>query len=382
MQILVWGCGASSRNPKLEFATMSKTKLRAGVIGVGVGWNHVEAYQMHADSDCVAICDANPATLKERGDRFAIVPENRHLDYKQLLKRDDIDAVSVALPNWLHEPVVMDALAAGKHVLCEKPLATDPDAAKRMRDAAKSAGKLLMVCYNHRFRPEIDWLKQQVLAGEFGRVYAARAGWMREGFIPAHGAWFTQKDKAGGGALIDLGVHVLDLALYLMGYPQPVSVSGAVFSEFGSRNQKMVPRDARLGHKIDVEDHGMGFVRFANGAVLNLEVSWAAHREPTQDDYYVRLFGSDAGANFFIKKYNDHALNLFKYVNGEPTTVTPTMGARNPLRGHKAAVSHFVDCVVNGTACMAPADHGVIGVQIIDALYRSAKEGREVTIEA
>jgi predicted dehydrogenase len=358
---------------------MTTNMMRAGVIGVGVGWNHIEGFQTHPDSDCVAICDANPATLKERGDRFAIVPENRHVDYKALLARSDIDAVSVALPNWLHEPVVMAALEAGKHVLCEKPLATDPAAAIRMRDAAKAAGKLLMVCYNHRFRPEIDWLKKQVQGGGFGKVYAARAGWMREGFIPAHGAWFTQKDKAGGGALIDLGVHVLDLALWLMGYPKPVSVSGAVFDAFLSRGQKMVPRDAKLPHRPDVEDHGMGFVRFDTGAVLNLEVSWAAHREPTQDDYYVRLFGSDAGANFFIRKYNEHALGMYKLVDGEPVSVTPSLSARG-LRGHKAAVAHFVDCIVHGAECKAPADHGVTGVQIIDALYRSAREGREVTI--
>ena len=136
-----------------------------------------------------------------------------------------------------------------------------PISAQRILDAAEAAGRTLMVCYNHRYRPEIVWLKEQITHGDFGEIYAAKAGWMREGWIPTHGAWFTQKERSGGGVLIDLGVHVLDLALWLLGYPKPVSVSGAAFAKFGPRQQKTKPRDIKPS-AFDVDDSGFGFVRF------------------------------------------------------------------------------------------------------------------------
>jgi len=357
------------------------SKLRTAVIGVGVGWNHIEGFQTHPGCELVAICDVNPVALKERGAKFNI-PETHHFtDYKQLLASKEIDAVSIALPNWLHEPVAMEAFAHGKHVLSEKPLASTVEAGQHIIDAAASANKTLMVCYNHRYRPEIVWLKGQIRAGDFGNIYAAKAGWMREGWIPTHGAWFTQKERAGGGALIDLGVHVLDLALWLMGYPKPVAVSGAAFAEFGPRGQKTKPRDVKPPN-FDVDDSGFGFVRFDNGAVLQFESAWASHREPNQDGYFVRLFGSEAGANFFTGAANGETVQLFKYINDQPSAITPQLSgnARGGVNGHRIAVHHFVDSVINNTVPESPGEHGLIGLQIIDAIYRSSQEGKEIVI--
>jgi predicted dehydrogenase len=353
-------------------------KLRAAVIGVGVGWNHVQGYQTSPHAELVALCDANPAALQACGDEFSVPPSGRYTDYNAVLGRDDIDAVSIALPNFLHEPVAVAAFEHGKHVLCEKPLATDPASGQRILDAAQSAGKTLMVCYNHRYRPEIMWLKDQIVRGEFGRVYAAKAGWMREGWIPTHGAWFTQKAKSGGGALIDLGVHVLDMALWLMGYPKPVSVSGAAYAEFGPRLQKTRPRDMKPAHAIDVDDLGLGFVRFENGAVLQFEAAWATHREPTQDGIFVRLFGSEAGANFFTGMPNGETVSMFRYVNDQPSAITPKLSSG--ISGHVRAVHHFVDCALNGKTPESPGEHGLIGLKIINAIYESARTGREVEL--
>ncbi|MCS6774063.1 MAG: Gfo/Idh/MocA family oxidoreductase, partial [Thermoflexales bacterium] len=173
-----------------------ESKLRAAVIGVGVGWNHIEGYQTHPCCELAAICDINEALLNERGDRFNVPPARRFTDYRRVLASPEIDAVSIALPNWLHEPVAVEAFQHGKHVLIEKPLALSVEAGERILAAAKSANRVLMVCYNHRYRPEIVWLKQLALKGEFGHIYAAKAGWLREGWIPTHGAWFTQRDRA------------------------------------------------------------------------------------------------------------------------------------------------------------------------------------------
>lgn len=359
------------------------TKLRAAVIGIGVGWSHLTGYQTSPLSECVAICDANPTVLQERGEKFNIPAAARFTDYRELLSQPDIDAVSVCVPNFLHEPIVMAALQAGKHVLCEKPLATTVAAGQRMIAAAKAANRLLMVCYNHRYRPDVYWLKEQARAGTFGHIYAAKAGWMREGWIPTHGAWFTQKDKAGGGVLIDLGVHALDLALWLMDYPQPISVTGTAFAEFGSRGQKHRAIDPAPVN-FDVEDMGMGFVRFANGSVLSLEASWAAHREPKQDDYYVRLFGREAGANVFTHKYSEHIVELYKLDEQQPRqpiAIVPDLTAYESFRrGHHAVTHHFADCVVNGAIPESPAEHGLIGLQIVEGIYRSSQLGGEIRV--
>ena len=352
-------------------------KLRCAVIGIGVGWAHIEGYQTAKNAKLVALCDANENLLKERGEKYAVPPKMRFTDYHALLERDDIDAVSIALPNFLHEPVALEALRAGKHVLCEKPLAMDAPSAQRIVDATKDAGKTLMVCYNHRYRPEIEWLKKKQLTGEFGNIYAAKAGWMREGWIPTHGAWFTQKERAGGGALIDLGVHVLDLALWLMGYPKPVRVSGAAFAEFGFRGQKTNPRELKPA-KFDVEDLGMGFVRFENGSVLTFESAWATHRQPTQDGYFVRLFGSEGGANFFTGEPSGKTVAFYTLKKDEPVEETPAKLVNT--RGHTIAVHHFVDCALTGKTPASPGEHGVIGLKIIDAIYESAKTGKEVEL--
>ena len=355
--------------------------LRCAVIGVGVGWNHIEGYQTSARADCVAICDANPAALRERGEKHAIPPSGRFVDYKELLADPDIDAVSICLPNFLHEPVALEALARGKHVLCEKPLAVDADAAQRIVDAAKSAGRTLMVCYNHRYRPEIVWLKEQIARGDFGRIYAAKAGWMREGWIPMHGAWFTQKDKSGGGALIDLGVHVLDLTLWLMGHPTPVSVSGQTFSKFGARGRKSWGTAARPGGPgvFDVEDLAAGFVRFADGRALSIETSWASHTNAGRDDYSVTLYGEEGGGELSVRNYGQHdTVTFFTEQGGQPVDLRPKLVAGG---GHQLACEHFVSCIRSGSAPDSPGEQGVVLMKIIDALYESAQTGVEVRLQ-
>ncbi len=356
---------------------MAESNIRAAVIGVGVGWNHIEGYQTHPHCELAAICDINTTLLNERGDKFGVPPQHRFTDYREVLRAREIDAVSIALPNWLHEPVALEAFANGKHVLIEKPLAASVEGGQRIIEAARAASKTLMVCYNHRYRPEIVWLKSLARAGEFGHIYAAKAGWLREGWIPTHGAWFTQRERSGGGALIDLGVHVLDLALWLMDYPTPISVSGAAFAEFGPRGQKTRPRSLKP-ERFDVEDSGFGFVRFANGSALQFESAWATHREPNQDAYYVRLFGSEAGANFFTGAPPGETVTVFKYINDQPASIIPRL--QTGVSSHRLAVHHFVDCLLEGKTPESPGEHGLIGLQIIDAIYRSAQHCCEVKL--
>lgn len=356
---------------------MSK-KIKAAVIGIGVGLAHARGYKACPDAELIAICDADPQRLKERGDQLGIPPEMQFTDYNKLLQLDELDVVSIGLPNFLHAPVAIASLRAGKHVLCEKPLATSAVEAKAMVTEAKQNGKQLMVCFNYRFRDDTRWLMAMRNAGKYGDVYYARAGWLRNTGIPGAGGWFTTKAKSGGGPLIDLGVHILDLTLWLMGYPRAVSVSGATFAKFGPLGKKSGTKPNFSG-TFDVEDLAAGFVRFENGAALQIETSWGSHTKPGRDDYFVTLYGTEGGSEMYVANYTDRdTLSFYTEESGQPVLVKPAIV--NRAGGHELAVGHFVHCVKNNLPVEATAEQGLALMQIIDALYESAQTGKEIRL--
>jgi predicted dehydrogenase len=157
-------------------------KVRAGVIGAGIGKFHIQGYQGHANAECVALCDLNGKLAKQVAQDFGV--PRVFTDYKEMLKLEGLNAVSVCVPNALHRPVVVDCLNAGVNVLCEKPLSVNAAEGKKMTDAAKAAGKMLMMQFNNRYRPESQLLKQYIEGGELGEVYFARCGWIRRNGIP------------------------------------------------------------------------------------------------------------------------------------------------------------------------------------------------------
>ncbi len=351
-------------------------KVRVGVIGLGVGMAHARGYLACPDADLVAVCDADPARLNERGEQLKIGPERRFTDVNNFLALPDLDAVSVTLPNHLHAPISITAFQAGKHVLCEKPLARSAAEAQSMVDAAKQAGKTLMVCFNYRFREDARWLKALRDEGKLGNIYFAKAGWLRNTGIPGFGSWFTQKAQAGGGPLIDLGVHVLDLTMWLMGYPKLVSVSGATYAEFGPKGKKSWGK-AATGAKYDVEDLAAGFARFANGASLSIETSWASHTKPGRDDYFVTLYGSEGGSELYVPNYADRdTISFYSEDGGVPVNSRPAIITHGG--GHELATAHFVHCLREGVAPESTGEQGVALLTLIDGLYESAKTGYEV----
>ena len=363
-------------------------KINAAVIGLGIGLAHAEGYKACAHANLAAVCDSDPARLRQRGDQLGVPREMQFTDYEKMLALPEIEAVSIGLPNFLHAPVALAAFQAGKHVLCEKPLATSADEAGAMVAAARKAGKNLMVCFNYRFREDARWLKRLEGDGQLGRVYFARAGWSRNRGIPSLGGWFTQKAMSGGGPLIDLGVHILDLTLWLMGYPKAVAVSGATFAEFGPRGQKtfagrLAPPAstgaAPASARFDVEDLAAGFVRFENGAALSIETSWASHTKAGKDDYYVTLFGTEGGCELYVPNYADRdTLTFYTEIGGAPVNVKPAIVTRGG--GHALAVDHFVECLLAGRSPEASGEQGLALMQIIAALYELASSGREVVL--
>jgi predicted dehydrogenase len=353
-------------------------RIRTAVIGAGVGTAHIEGYLACSNAELVAVCDANPVRLNEILAHYNI--KEGFTDYKELLKRDDIDAVSIALPNDLHAPVAIDALNAGKHVLCEKPLAINAAAAQTIVDAAKASGKKLMVSFNYRYRPDARWLKALINEGKMGDLYFTKAGWIRNSGIPGLGGWFTTKNRSGGGPLIDLGVHVLDLSMWLLGYPKVKSVSGVTFAQFGPRAQKtFAGRINPVGANFDVEDLAAALVRFEDGRALQLEVSWASHTKAGRDDYFVTLYGSEAGSDLYVANYtNKDTVVLHNDVGGVMTDSRPEI-TFHKASGHALAIDHFVDCIINDKQPDATGEQGLALMQLIDAIYESAKQGSEIT---
>ena len=354
-------------------------KLRIGIIGCGgMGrWFHARHYAEHEPRvEVVALCDVLPERTQALVDE--LFPNARqYADYRELLKDPAIDAVDVCTPNYLHSEIAIAAFAAGKHVFCEKPDAIDAAKAAAMRDAAAKAGKVLMVMRNNRFTDAAKYLKAFVAAGRAGEIYAGRCGWQRRRGIPGKGGWFTTKAQSGGGPLIDLGVHMIDLAVWLMGNPRPVAVSGQTFRKFAdgddvSDSEHSKFGDAVSGGTFDVEDLAMGFIRFDNGAVLQIEFSWASNI--ARERRFVELMGTKAG--FEIE---DSQMRIFTEDRGELLDVVPP--GKQADDGHARNLRNFVDVVLDGAEPCYKPQQGVDMIAILEGFYKSAAEGREVRLD-
>ncbi|MFP3937947.1 MAG: Gfo/Idh/MocA family protein, partial [Phycisphaerae bacterium] len=338
-------------------AAKSDKTLKLAVIGLGIGRNHLKDYQGYDRSEVVAVCDKNAGRLKERGQAAGVPAERCYNDYKKLLrdaKELGLDAVSVAVPNALHAPVTVAAAKAGLHVLCEKPMAMNAREARRMMRTADEAGTKLMINFSFRFTDQSQALKRLAESGAVGDIYYGRTVWHRRRGLPGFGGWFGQKELAGGGPIIDLGVHRLDLALWLMGNPKPVTVSASTYGAIGPKLAK------KQRKKFDVEDLGCALVRFDNDATLIVEASWAGFSEK-KEDMVTQLWGTTGG---IIQR------NLAEGYTFEALAYSEKDGAlwesrlQQPLEKSPSAYRAFVDAVLDDTPLPAPAEHG-LGVQLI-----------------
>ena len=355
--------------------------LRVGIIGCGAGVFHLEGYAEEKRAKVVALAGLDTERCQELAKRFDI-PQT-YGDYRELLAQDDIDAVSVVVPNNLHLPVTVAALEAGKHVIVEKPLARNAEEGELMVKAAEEHGKVLAVAFQRRHRHDVQLVREQVASGALGRIYYAKAYWLRRSGIPGWGSWFTSREAAGGGPLIDLGVHVLDMALYMMGNPPVASVSAATYAELGpqgkgnwlgSRRRFSVDMEANY----EVEDLAVAMLRLADGATIHLEASWAIYTGMT-DEFGVQLFGSNGGARIHSKDYAQvGTLELYGDVGDTALDSTPRLQQRH---GHGGIIRDFVDAILKGTPITPNGAEGLERVRLIDAIYKSAELGREIPIE-
>ncbi len=351
-------------------------KLKVAIIGVGgISKQHINSYLGNPDVELYAFCDINEKVLYAKGEQYGIT--RLYNDEATMLRElPEIDAVSVCTWNSAHAPCTIMALEAGKHVLCEKPMATNAEDAKKMLETARRVGKKLMVGFVRRFGKDTKVIKDFMEEGSIGELYYAKASYLRRNGCP--GGWFGDKSRSGGGPLIDLGVHVIDLVRYLMGNPKPVSVTGRAFKKLGNRpdikDTVAYKSVSRSGSDVfDVEDLATAFVRFDNGAVLTIDTSFSLNLK--RDITKIELFGTKGGI------YLDGDVELYTDIGGYLSNVTLNMKTAYEMKDiFQNEINYFVDAILNDTDTYAIAEDGIMLMKMLDAIYKSSELGEEVKL--
>lgn len=363
-------------------STADGRPLRVGVIGTGwAGQQHLAGFSALPDVEVVAIAGKETDLLRTLGKQYGA----RMLfdNWEDLVELPDLDAVSIAVPTFLHAPIAITALKRGLHVLTEKPLARNSIEGQQMVDAARAAGRVLDVVFNHRLRGDVQALADIIRRGELGRPYYAKASWMRRRGIPLLGSWFTNSEMSGGGPLADIGVHVLDSALFLLGEPRVTSATAVTYAELGRRNIGGSKRATAIstGSAFEVEDFAAAFMRLSTGGTLVLETSWAAFRDPVDLlDYSV--LGTHGGAELkAVGATQTPVADLFVYrdANGEIADYSPKA---QPGQAHAGVVANFIRVLREPNQWAAhDGSLALERTRVIDACYRSAAEKREITVD-
>jgi len=344
--------------------------FRIAFIGAGgIALTHIKHLKAVDGVEVVAAADISEKSLNRARDQHSI--PRLYADYRKMLAEEkDLDAVSVCTPNALHAENAIAALEAGRHVLVEKPMAMNAAECRRMVEAARKADRRLVVGFQYRFDARSAMLRRQIEAGEFGRILYVRCQALRRRGIPNWGV-FGRKDLQGGGPLIDIGVHVLEMAHYMVGSPRPLAATGKTWTYIGNRPCDVACNWPNWDYKTySVEDLAAGLVRLEGGAMLSIEASFAAHIE--KDVWNVQIMGEKGGAVW-------EPVQVFRDCGGYMVNQTPFFtGKVDPF---EAKMRHFVEVCRDGRPCIATGEHGLMVQQMIDAIYASSEAGREVPVE-
>lgn len=356
--------------------------LKIGIVGMGgiARCAHIPALKNIKDVEIVAVCDINKKKLED-AENVIGRKVNTYTDYKEMINKEKLDIVDICTPNYLHADIAIYALNNGMHAFSEKPDSVSVENVIAMKEAAIKSGKHLMVMRNNRHLTSSRELKEMIMQGKMGDIYTGRCGWIRKRGIPGKGGWFTNKAQSGGGPLIDLGVHMIDLAIYLMGNPKAVAVSGCTYTKFADVEEQSDSVHASFGESkadgiFDVEDLAIGFIKFDNGASLQIEFSWASNIPYEKN--FVELRGSLMGA---IWENGAYTLYDGKPNNKIKDTIKRLLMLKKAGNGHHNNLQHFIDVVSCGVEPDYIIDQGINMIKILSAMYESAKTGREVILD-
>lgn len=348
--------------------------LKIGVIGAGSIANmHLDSYAKNQDATVVAIADINEALAKEKAERFGV--KNYYADYRKILEDDQIDAVSIVTPTFTHCDITVEALKAGKQVLCEKPPAINVEQVERAVAAARESGKLLMWAMPCRFSQEIQFLKKYVDAGKMGRILQAEA--VRTNRYSGLGGWYVDKEKSGGGTLMDAAIHQIDEVMYLMGYPKVKEVLGFstdinkdLYGKIKGTKSSWTSADKNKSN-YTIETAASGYVTFDNGACLYVRAGKIMYTVKT--GVYIDLVGENGGARF---EHFPDVLTMISNVDDYMVESKPIIN--NSVSMFETEINHFVDCCINNTKCICEDWQGIELIKVIEGIYKSAETGKPV----
>jgi predicted dehydrogenase len=349
---------------------LAKRVLKVGIVGVGgIGRDqHLPGWAKVPFAEVIAAADISETA---RQDAAAQVPAIQSFsDWRDLIAHTDVDIVDICTPNQTHCPIALAALAAGKHVICEKPLATTAREVRQMRDAAQKADKLIMTAQHFRFETAARQIKALIDSGLLGDIYYSRAQWLRRRLLPPR-TTFIEKRLSGGGVGVDIGIHILDLAYWFLGAPKPVTVSAQVEARQGLRSDISSSWGEWDRKVIDVEDFVVAIIRFDNGTTLTIETSWLSF-QPETDMIRIQCLGTKAGMiwpdGVIVGETNKVPWNTH-------LLETPKTSA------HHEEILQFALAVRDGKPSPIPVEETLVITSILEAIYRSGKERREVAVE-
>lgn len=354
-------------------------KLKYGMIGCG-GIATSKHYSALADMtdvvEVVAVCDILEERAVAAGKHFGVEADKVFTDYQELLKLEELDAVLVLTPNVSHSYISIDAMRAGKHVMCEKPMAINSEEAQKMVDAAEETGKLLTIAYQNRFRQDSLYLKEACEKEELGDIYYAKAHAVRRKAVPTWGV-FTDIDKQGGGPLIDIGTHALDLTLWTMDNYEPDYVVGSVYKKMSDK-----PEGNMFGEwdpaEINVEDSAFGYIKMKNGATIHLESSWVLNTRDVREAQCT-LHGTEAGADMidgltFNDAHNGKLRNI--EIDLEANEIPFFEGGSTKEECIEARI--FANAILKGTDLVVKPQQALVVTKILEAIYESSKTNKPV----
>lgn len=353
-------------------------KMRIGIVGCGGIANnkHLPAIQKNGNFEVVAFCDIKKERAEEAKEKFGTPDARVYTDYNELVK-EELDAVYVLTPNKSHADISIAAMKAGKHVMCEKPMAKSYADAKRMLDTAKETGKLLTIGYQNRYRADSAYLKRACDNGDLGEIYYARAHAVRRRAVPTWGV-FLNEEEQGGGPLIDIGTHALDITLWMMNNYEPVSVTGSVYRKLADQKEQGNAFGEWDPAEFTVEDSAFGFVKMKDGATIHLEASWALNTLEV-DEAKTSLCGTKAGADM------KDGLRINRVQYNRQTVEKPDLGAGSVafFQGDSQAAPDveqkiFYDAVMNGKELVVKPEQAIVVTRILEAIYESARTGKTV----
>lgn len=348
------------------------SKINVCVVGSGIGWKHTECYR-DLDNLPLAICDINENKGKGMQKHFGV--QKFYKNFEDMLKDPEIEAVDICTPNYLHVPMVIDALKAGKHVVCEKPMSINAAEAAKVTDIAKKSGKTILMAFCYRFRDDLMWMKDQIEKGVIGNILYSKTSLFRQHGIPGWGSWFTTKEFSGGGTLADCGVHIIDLTHWLTGLQKVKSVSAYTASTWGPK--KLCYSDwgtPDWNGKFDVDDLVAGQIRYEDGTVMQFENSWAAQTDDTGNSL---IIGDKGG--FIWNMMSDRTVKMFTMTEDNQNHIYSYPNFPN-VQGHFNEIKHFLECVKEGKQCRCTVEDGIEMMKIIDAIYKSAETKQEVPV--